>query len=60
MTVPQNKLTHKPEEVCPLLGLGRNSVYALIHSGMLRSIRVGRKILVPTSAIIDFLNGGKQ
>lgn len=54
-----SKLAHQPEEVGPLLGLGRNSVYALIRSGNLRSIRVGRRILVPTSAILDFLNGGK-
>ena len=60
MTLPQDKLTHKPEEVAPLLGLGRNSVYALLNSGQLRSIRVGRKILVPTSAIEEFLNSGQK
>ncbi|WP_407569637.1 helix-turn-helix domain-containing protein [Deinococcus altitudinis] len=60
MTVLQDKLTHKPDEVAPLLGLGRNSVYALIRSGALRSIRVGRKILIPASAITDFLNGEKN
>lgn len=53
------KLTHKVEEVGPLLGLGRNSIYELIRSGTLRSIRVGRKILVPKSAIEEFLNGHK-
>ena len=54
------KLTHKAEELGPLLGLGRNTIYALIRSGALRSIRVGRKILIPTSAITDFLNGEKN
>jgi excisionase family DNA binding protein len=60
MTLPHDKLTYKPEETGPLLGLGRNSVYALIRSGALRSIRVGRKILIPTSAITEFLSGEKN
>ena len=40
-----------------MLGVGRNGVYDLIRSGQLRSIRVGRKILIPLTAIEDFLNG---
>ncbi|MEF2278786.1 helix-turn-helix domain-containing protein [Deinococcus sp. YIM 134068] len=54
------KLTRKPEEVAPLLGVGRNGVYDLIRTGQLRSIRVGRKILIPLSAIEEFLNGGQK
>lgn len=55
--VAPKRLTLKPEEVGPLIGVGRNGVYALINSGRLRSIRLGRKILVPLSAIDDFLSG---
>ncbi|OLV17492.1 hypothetical protein BOO71_0008689 [Deinococcus marmoris] len=43
-----------------MLGIGRNGVYALIRAGKLRHIKVGRKILVPLSAIEDFLNGGQK
>ncbi|GAA5436433.1 MULTISPECIES: helix-turn-helix domain-containing protein [Deinococcus] len=60
MTVIQEspaRLTRKPEEAAPMLGVGRNGVYDLIRSGQLRSIRVGRKILIPLTAIEDFLNG---
>lgn len=53
----QTRLTRKPEEAGPMLGVGRTGVYALISSGKLRSIRVGRKILIPLSAIEEFLNG---
>lgn len=63
MTVPQQppvRLTCKPEEAVPMLGVGKNSVYALIRSGQLRSIKVGRKILIPLSAIEEFLNGGEK
>jgi excisionase family DNA binding protein len=51
------RLTRKPEEVGELLGIGRNGIYALIRQGEIRSIKVGRKILIPLSAITDFLRG---
>ena len=51
------RLTRKPEEAAPMLGIGRNGVYTLVRSGQLRSIKVGRKILIPLSAIEEFLNG---
>ncbi|KEF34105.1 excisionase [Deinococcus sp. RL] len=57
---PPARLTCKPEEAVSMLGMGRNSVYALIRSGRLRSIKVGRKILIPLSAIEEFLNGGHK
>lgn len=63
MTVIQEnapRLTRKPEEAAPMLGVGRNGVYDLIRSGELRSIRVGRKILIPLSAIEEFLSGGTK
>lgn len=52
--------TRKPKEASALLGIGERSVYALIRSGQLRSIRVGRKILIPLSAIEEFLAGGHK
>lgn len=60
MTLVQNnapRLTRKPEEAAPMLGIGRNGVYALIRSGELRHIKVGRKILIPLNAIDEFLSG---
>lgn len=43
-----------------ILPLSRATVYALIASGKLRSIRVGRKILVPVDAIEEFLRTGAE
>lgn len=54
---PTPRLTRKPEEAAPMLGVGRNGVYELIRAGRLRSIKVGRKILIPLSAIEEFLSG---
>lgn len=51
------RLTRKPEEVGQILGIGRNGVYDLLREKKLRSINVGRKILIPLSAIEEFLAG---
>ncbi|GGK31246.1 hypothetical protein GCM10008955_26400 [Deinococcus malanensis] len=55
-TLHADRLTRRPEEVGVLLGIGRNGVYELIRKGELRSIRVGRKIIIPLAAINEFLN----
>ncbi|GHG01377.1 hypothetical protein GCM10017783_12040 [Deinococcus piscis] len=52
------RLTRRPEEVGHILGIGRNAVYELIRTGQLRSISIGRKILIPLAAIDEFLAGG--
>ena len=49
-------LTLRVEELMPILGIGRNTAYALVRSGQIRSIRVGRQLRVPKDAILDFLN----
>ena len=54
---PDSRRTRKPEEVGKILGVGRNQVYELIRSRELRSISVGRKLLVPLTAIDEFLAG---
>jgi len=43
-------------DVQEALGLARNSVMALLLSGKLRSIRAGRRWLIPSSALTDFLD----
>lgn len=54
------RLTRRPEEAAPMLGIGRPAIYSLIRSGELRHIKVGRKILIPLSAIDEFLNGQQE
>lgn len=44
-------------EIAKKLGVSRNTAYALVRNGALRSIRVGRQIRVPRSALEDYLNG---
>ncbi len=37
------------------LGIGRSKIYEELASGRLRSVRVGRRRLVPEQAIADFI-----
>ena len=45
------------EEAARLLGLSRTSLYELLESGRIRSIKVGSRRLVPTAALDEFLLG---
>ena len=38
------------------LGCGMNTTYELVHSGELASFKIGRKIMIPTRAVEEFVN----
>jgi excisionase family DNA binding protein len=44
------------DEAARALGIGRTLAYGLFARGELRSIKVGRRRLVPTSAISEYAN----
>jgi excisionase family DNA binding protein len=46
---------HTVEAVMERLCLGRSTVFALLGSGELRSCKVGRRRLIPESAIVEFI-----
>lgn len=39
-----------------ILGLGRSAAYDAIHRGTIPAIRVGRRVLVPTHALMRMLD----
>jgi len=45
----------RPAEAAALLGVCRDTVYVLMRSGRLRSVKAGRARLIPLSAIDEFL-----
>ena len=58
----ENEFENLPVALCvddlaSVLGIGRNSVYALVRSGQIRSIRIGKQIRIPRDALRDFLQG---
>lgn len=48
-------LTLHVKDLVPLLSVSHNTAYALIRSGKIRSIRVGRCYIIPREALADYL-----
>ena len=46
------------EELMPILNIGRNTAFALVHSGQIRSIRAGKQIRILKHELLEFLTGG--
>ena len=46
---------HNIEGVMERLGVGRSTIFDLISSGELRSVKVGRRRLVSEAALTDFI-----
>lgn len=45
----------RPEDAARMLGVGRTKVYELMHSGALRSVRVGGLRRVPVAALDEYV-----
>ena len=43
------------EDIQKMLRIGRNSVYDLLKQGKIKSLRVGKKYLIPKTSVINFL-----
>ena len=48
------------EDAARLLNVGRSTVYALIRSGRLRSIKIGRRRLVPRASLDALIDGDDE
>ncbi len=58
--MPSIKNTHDRraytvEEVARLLGVSRGSAYEAVRSGQIRSLTIGRRIVIPPSAVTELL-----
>ncbi len=51
------KTTMTPQELGVYLGIGRNSVYKLLAEEQFKTVRVGRKILIPIKNVEKWLAG---
>ena len=47
-----------PKEIQDMLRIGRNAVYELLKSGEIKSLRIGKKYIVPKSSVIKYLQTG--
>ena len=48
------------DEAAGALSIGRSLVYDLIGAGRLRSVKVGRRRLIPSGAIADYIRAGSE
>ena len=51
------KLTYNVEETGKALGLSRASAYKAVHDGIIPTIRIGRRLVVPRVQLEKLLNG---
>lgn len=45
----------RPDELADALQIGRNSVYELLHSGKIKSFRIGHQIRISKAALLHFV-----
>lgn len=55
MNVTEDVRLYRVPEAMRLLGQSRSSIYELIRSGRLRSVKEGRTRLVPSTAIREYI-----
>jgi excisionase family DNA binding protein len=54
-TITHAKPTMSMTDAARYLGVGRSSLYELVRTRQIRSIRVGRRILIPTHALDAYI-----
>ena len=52
----ETRLLLRIDEAGRQLNLGRTVMYELIRSGRLRSVKIGKLRLIPTSALVEFVD----
>ena len=48
------------EEVQEMLRIGRNAIYNLLKNRDIKSLRVGKKYIIPKTSVINFLSTALQ
>lgn len=43
------------DEIQSMLQIGRNSAYNLLKQGLIKSIKIGKKYIIPKQSVIDFV-----
>jgi excisionase family DNA binding protein len=55
--LPEDRKAYSVPEVQAFLGIGRNLIYDLLAQGRIRSVKAGRRILIPKASLDAFLEG---
>ena len=60
MTHTQQELVrigYSPEDAAKVVGLSRGALYNLMNAGKLRSVKIGRRRVIPATALAELLEG---
>lgn len=49
------KAAYSIAELCQILGLGKTTVYSAIGAGLIKTLKVGRRTIVPATEVETFL-----
>ena len=55
----ENRLTLTVVEAAEMLGIGRSAAYEAVRVGVLPSIRIGRRYLIPRAGLEKMLSGAE-
>ena len=56
----EQRITLTIEEVASLLGLGRTAAYEAARRGQIPSRRLGRRVIVPVPALLEWLGADRR
>lgn len=57
---PENKVTLTVSEAAELIGISKPSMYEVVRAGKVRSVKVGKKILISRQSLMDWLKKGEN
>jgi excisionase family DNA binding protein len=57
-TAERSARLNEIEDVMARLKVGRSTVFGIVASGELRSVKIGRRRLIPESALLDYIAAG--
>ncbi|MBR4450309.1 MAG: helix-turn-helix domain-containing protein [Clostridia bacterium] len=43
------------EQLMEMLHIGRNSAYSMLKDGLIKTIKVGKKYIIPKKSVIEFI-----
>lgn len=46
-----------PEETMAVLNIGKNSIYKLLQTGELKSIKIGKQYRIPKKYLLQYIGG---
>ena len=55
---PENKVTLTVSEAAEMIGISKPSMYEVVRAGKVRSVKVGKKILISRQSLMDWVKRG--